>query len=62
MRIDRVRLITEMAKNKVTQKELAKKCGCSRETIGLACRGIRCSDRTAEAISEVLHVNVKDLM
>lgn len=62
MRIDRIKLISEMARKNISQTDLAARCNCSRETINLACRGLRCSDRTAEAIADVLEIPLKELL
>ena len=62
MRIDRIKLISELARQNITQLELAKRCKYSRSTINGICNGKSCSERTAEAIAGALNITVDDLM
>jgi len=62
MRLDRIKLITEMAKQEINQKELAKKCGLTRTTLNSIVGGKSCSDVTAVKIATGLGVSVESLM
>ena len=62
MRIDRVKLIAEMARQKIKVQELAEKAGVSRVTItGMRC-GKSCTMNTAKHIARALGVPVEALM
>ena len=62
MKLDKVKIITELTKQEVTQTELAKRIGYNRSFISGVCNGRNCGIRTAKAIAEALGVNVKDLV
>lgn len=62
MRIDRVKLIAEMARQKITVNELAKKACVSRVTITAARGGKSCSRNSALHIARGLGVDVSELL
>lgn len=62
MRIDRVKLSTEMARRDMTSKAVAAKSGVSRATISSVKSGKSCSTRTGLAIASALGVPVEQLM
>lgn len=62
MQLDRVKLLTELVKKDMTQKQLIDASGFSRSTINSVCRGKTCNESTAKAIAAALGVSVKDLM
>lgn len=62
MRIDRVKLITEMARQNLTQLRLAELSGISRMTISGIQNGRSCSGRTAVKIADALHVSLETLL
>ena len=61
MRIDRVKLITEMAKQNIGVAELAEKAGVSRVTVTSLRGGKSCSENSVRCIAAALGVTVKDL-
>lgn len=61
MRIDRVKLITEMARKNIKAKELSDLSGISPATITAVRGGKACSQNTAVQIARVLGVDVHDL-
>lgn len=62
MQIDRVKLISEMARQRMTTRELADKSGVSRATISYIRNGKSCLDVVGKAIANALGVEVKDLL
>ena len=54
MRIDRVKLVTELAKRDMTQKRLAELSGVSRATINYI-RGGKCFAKTLHSLSVTFH-------
>lgn len=62
MRIDRVKLISEMARQRIGTKDLADKSGVSRATISSIRNGKSCLDVVGKAIANALGVDVKDLI
>ena len=62
MRIDRIKLITEMARQDITIIQLAEKSGVSRVTVSAVRNGKACSKVSAEKIAAGLGLNVDDLM
>ena len=54
MRIDRVKMITAMARMDINGKQLAEKTGVSRVTITAVKGGKSCSKETAEKLAAVL--------
>ncbi|MDD6611353.1 MAG: helix-turn-helix transcriptional regulator [Clostridiales bacterium] len=61
MRIDRVKLITEMARQDLTVKALAEKSFVSRGTISNIKCGKTCSVLVGNAIAKALGVDVLDI-
>lgn len=62
MRIDRVKLTTELAKRDMTQKRLAELSGVSRATINYIKGGKSCSDEVGEKIAGALGIPVEKLI
>ena len=61
MRLDRVKLIAEMARQDLTVIELSEKSGVSRVTITGIRGGKPCSKNTAEKLALSLGVSIQDL-
>lgn len=62
MRINRLRLVTEMVRQDLTQKQLAEKAGISRATVNAVRCGRSCSDISAIKIADALGVRIEDLL
>lgn len=62
MRIDRVKMITEMARRDLTANRLAEKAGISRVTVSSIKRGATCADDTAIKIAKALDVPVSEIV
>ena len=62
MRIDRIKLITELAKRDMTQKRLAELSGVSRATINYIKAGKSCTDEVGQKIVEALGVKAEEIM
>lgn len=62
MRIDRIKLITEMARQNMTQVQLAELTGASRATISGVQNGRSCSSKTAVKIADALKVPLETLL
>ena len=62
MRIDRIKLITELAKRDMTQKRLAELSGVSRATINDVRAGKSCTDEVGQKIAQALGVTTKELI
>ena len=62
MRINRIKLVTELTKRDMTQLELSKLSGVSRTTINFIKNGKSCSDATAGKIAKALNVPVEQLV
>jgi DNA-binding XRE family transcriptional regulator len=62
MRIDRVKLVTELAKRDMTQKRLAELSGVSRATINYIRGGKSCSDEVGQKIADALGVKVERII
>lgn len=62
MRVNRIKLVSEMIRQDITQTALAKKSGISRTTICFIKNGKSCSDKTAEKIAKALNMRVEDLI
>ena len=61
MRIDRVKLVTEMAKRDMTQACLADLAGTSRATISYIREGKSCTDEVGQKIAKALGVDINAL-
>lgn len=62
MQIDRIKLIAEMARQRITLKELSEKSGVSRVTISAIRSGKMCNTHTGTKLAEALGLNVDDLI
>lgn len=62
MRIDRIKFITELARQDMTQKRLSELSGVSRATINYIRGGKSCTDEVGKKLAKALKVNVKDLL
>jgi len=62
MRIDRVKLIAEMARQDLTTLDLAETSGLSRGTITAIRSGRSCSKDSAEKLAQGLGVDVSDII
>ena len=62
MRIDRIKLITEMARQDITSIRLAEKSGVSRVTVSALRCGKTCTSETAGKIARALGVDVTEIM
>lgn len=62
MRIDEIKFAVAMVKKGFNMTTLAKECGLSRQTLGLAKAGKRIKPETAAIIANALGVDVTDLL
>ena len=62
MRINRIKLITELEKRDMTQKRLAELSGVSRATINYIKGGKRCTDEVGQKIAKALGVDVTEIL
>ncbi len=62
MRIDRIKLVTELAKRDMTQKRLAELSGVSRQTITYIRGGKSCSDEVGQKIADALGIKLEKIM
>lgn len=62
MRIDRIKLVMEMARQDMTQVQLAELTGASRATISGVQNGRSCSSKTAVKIADALKVPLETLL
>ncbi len=62
MRIDRIKLITELARHDMNQKQLAEKAGISRATVNYIRNGKSCSDEIGQKIAKALNVPLKSIL
>lgn len=62
MRVDRIKLVTEMARQDITQLRLAELSGISRATISGIQNGRSCSSSTAVKIADALKVPLETLL
>ena len=62
MRIDRAKFAAELARNYMTQKQLAEKSGVSRATVNYIKPGKSCSDSVGFKIAKALGVDVKGIL
>lgn len=61
MRINRIKLIAEMARQEVSVKELSEKAGISRCALSALRGGKSCTENTAQRVAAALGVTVDDL-
>ena len=62
MRIDRIKLATELMRQDMTQVMLSDKSGVSRTTITGIKSGRSCSEETGEKLAAALNVPIKKLL
>lgn len=62
MRINRIKLITEIEKQDMTQKRLAELPGVSRAAINYIKGGKRCTDEVGRKIAKALGVTTTELI
>ncbi len=62
MRIDRIKLVTELTRKDMTQAKLAKLSGVSRATINYIKSGKSCTDEVGNKIAKALEVPVTALL
>lgn len=62
MRIDRIKLVAELARQDMTQKRLSELAGVSRATINYIKGGKSCSDEVGQKIAKALNCNVTDIL
>lgn len=62
MRLDRVKLIAEMARQNLRNSDVADRSRISRVTITALRSGKSCTRETAQAIARALNVPVEDLL
>lgn len=62
MRINRIKLVTELTRQDMTQARLAELSGVSRATVNFVKNGKSCSDTTVSKIAKALNVPVQDLI
>lgn len=61
MRIDRIKLKTELVKREMRQKDFAELAGVSRGTITGIANGRACNDETAQKIAKALNMSIGEL-
>lgn len=62
MRIDAIKLTTELMRQDMTQKKLAEKAGVSRTTINYIKGGKKCSEEVGKKIAKALGVDVTEII
>lgn len=62
MRIDRIKFITELAKQELTLTDFSKEIGVNRTTLSNIKSGKSCRDDIAYKIANGLGVSIKDLI
>ena len=62
MRIDRIKLVTELARKDLTQKQLAERSGVSRATINYIKCGKSCTDEVGFKIAAALGIKITELL
>lgn len=62
LRINRIKLLTEMARQDMTQRRLVELSGVSRATISGIQNGRSCSSRSAVKIADALKVPLETLL
>ena len=62
MRIDRIKLVSELARQDMTQKRLAELAGVSRASVNYIKSGKSCSDEVGRRIAGALNVPVETLL
>ena len=62
MRIDRIKLVAELARRDMTQGKLAELAGVSRATVNYIKGGTSCSDEVGNKIAGALNMPVEELI
>ena len=62
MRIDRVKIVSELTRQELTQKRLAEISGVSRATINYIKSGKSCSEEIGKKIAKALNVPIENLL
>ena len=62
MRIDRIKLVAELARQDMTQARLAERAGISRATVNYIKSGKSCSDEVGRKIAGALKVSLETLL
>ena len=62
LRIDRIKLVTELARQELTQKKLAELAGISRATVNYIKGGKGCSDEVGNKIAAALQIPIEKLL
>lgn len=62
MRIDRIKLVAELARRDMTQAKLAERAGVSRATINYIKSGKSCTDEVGRKIAAALNIPVEELL
>ena len=62
MRIDRIKLVSELTKRDMTQSKLAELAGISRATVNYIKAGKSCTDEVGKKIADALQIPVEKLI
>ena len=62
MRINRIKLVAELAKRDMTQSKLAELAGVSRATVNYIKSGKSCTDEVGKKIADALQIPVSELI
>ena len=62
MRIDRIKLVSELTRQDMTQKRLAELAGISRASVNYIKSGKSCSDEVGQKIADALKVPLETLL
>lgn len=62
MRIDRIKLTTELVRRDMTQKKLAELAGISRATVNYIKAGKSCSEEIGQKIARALKIDVTEIL
>ena len=62
MRINRIKLVAELAKRDMTQAKLAELAGISRATVNYIKAGKSCTDEVGKKIADALQIPVEKLI
>lgn len=62
MRINRIKLVTELARRDMTQSKLAELAGVSRVTVNYIKSGKSCTDEVGHKIAKALGVDVAEII
>lgn len=62
MRIDRIKLVSELKRRDMTQKRISELSGVSKATINYICAGKSCTDEVGQKIAEALGVDVTKII